>query len=167
MDDIAQEVLRHQYIYMPWEDGMDTVEAGKELALYVARKHRGRLTVVCPVKSSATHHDELAKLPIVTERSGAVVDAGVVLAFVNQDSSKLSARLWQEGVEVYRRLRQFKGAIERSGTEIIAVERFIISLDLSPGQHRVGARIFRVDRQGLFEQTPCVIERGFRASAPM
>jgi len=81
VDDIAQEVLRHQYIYMPWEDGMDTVEAGKELALYVARKHRGRLTVVCPVKSSATHHDELAKLPIVTERSGAVVDAGVVLAW--------------------------------------------------------------------------------------
>lgn len=81
MGDIAEEVLRHQYIYMPWKDGMDTVEAGKELALYVAKKHRGRLTVVCPVKSNATHHDELAKLPIVTERSGAVVDGGVVLAW--------------------------------------------------------------------------------------
>ncbi len=33
MDDIAEEVLRHQYIYMPWEAGMDTVEAGKERAL--------------------------------------------------------------------------------------------------------------------------------------
>jgi hypothetical protein len=79
--DIAEEVLRHQYIYMPWEDGLDAVEAGKELALYVARERRGRLTVVCPVKSNATDHDELAKLPIVTERSGAVVDGGVVLAW--------------------------------------------------------------------------------------
>jgi hypothetical protein len=81
VDDIAEEVLRHEYIYVPWEDEVDTVEAGKELALYVARKHCGRLTVVCPVKSNATHHDELAKLPIVTERSGAVVDGGVVLAW--------------------------------------------------------------------------------------
>ena len=81
MDDVAEEVLKHQYIYVPWIEGKDTAAAGKELGLYVARKHGGRLTVVCAIKSNATHHDELARLPIVTERSGAVVDGGVVLAW--------------------------------------------------------------------------------------
>src|SRR5262249_24912108 len=78
-----------------------------------------------------------------------------------------SASLWQAGVEVHRRLHQFKGAIERSGTEIIAIERFDISVMVSPGQHRSGAGVIRVDRQGLFEQTPCLVERRFRASARM
>lgn len=81
MGHIAEEVLRHQHIYMPWDDGMDTAEAGKRLALHAARKHRGQLTVVCPDKPSATYHDALARLPIVTERSGHVVDGGVVLAW--------------------------------------------------------------------------------------
>lgn len=81
MGDLAEEVLRHQYIYMPWEAGTDTLGAGKELALYVAREHCGHLTVVCPDKSCATEHNELARLPIVTERSGRVVDGGVVLAW--------------------------------------------------------------------------------------
>src|SRR5712692_4649186 len=58
------------------------------------------------------------------ERGGSleVSHGGVVLALVNQDMSKLSVSLRQAGVEVYSRLRQFKGAIERSGTEIIAIE---------------------------------------------
>lgn len=81
MDDVAAEVLKHQYIYVPWIERKDTAEAGKELALYVAAKYGGRLTVVCAIKSNAIHHDELAGLPIVTERSGAVVDGGVVLAW--------------------------------------------------------------------------------------
>lgn len=41
-----------------------------------------RLTVVCPRKSNAQWHDELARLPIVTERSGTVSDGGIVLAWV-------------------------------------------------------------------------------------
>src|SRR5262249_32829482 len=101
------------------------------------------------------------------EREGSLEfgEGVVVLALVQQDGSKLSASLRQEGVEVHCRLRQFKGAIERSGTEIIAIERFEISVEVSPGQHRRGARVARVDRKGLFEQTPCIIERCFRAPA--
>ncbi len=81
--------------------------------------------------------------------------------------SKLSASLRQARVEVDSRLRQLKGAIERSGTEIIAVERFDIGVQVSPGQGRSGARVIRVDHQALFEQTPRVIERRFRASVLM
>jgi hypothetical protein len=81
VDDIAEEVLRHQRIYMPWEEDSDTLEAGKELALHVASKRRARLTVVSVDRRSATYHDELSKLPIVTERSGTVEDGGVALAW--------------------------------------------------------------------------------------
>src|SRR5215813_8008771 len=100
------------------------------------------------------------------EREGALKfgDGGVVPVLVKQDVSKLSPSLRQEGVEVHRRLRQFKGAIERSGTEIIAIERFEISAEVSPRQHRSGARVIWVDRQASFEHTPRVIERGFGAS---
>ena len=81
MADIMEEVLLHQYIYVPWIKGKDTVEAGKELGLYVAGHYRVQPTVVCALKSNATDHDELAKLPIVSERSGSVADGGVVLAW--------------------------------------------------------------------------------------
>src|SRR5215831_17748557 len=103
------------------------------------------------------------------EREGALEfsDCGVVLVLPKQDMSKLSASLWQASVEAHRRIRQFKGAIERSGTEIIAVERFVISVKVSPGQHRSGARVIRIDREGLFEQTPSFIEQGFGTSALM
>ncbi len=37
--------------------------------------------MVAPQKNSATHHPELAKLEIVTERSGSPRDGGVVLAW--------------------------------------------------------------------------------------
>jgi hypothetical protein len=65
-------------------------------------------------------------------------DRGVVLALPKQDISKLGASLWQAGVEVHPRLRQFKRAIERSGTEIVAIERFDISVEVSPRQLRSG-----------------------------
>src|SRR5260370_15998221 len=81
-------------------------------------------------------------------------DGGVVLTLVKQDISKLSARLWQAGVEVHSRLRQFQGAIERGGTEIIAIERVDIGEKMSPRQHRRGARGSRGRRQGKFEQKP-------------
>src|SRR5262249_44410934 len=92
-------------------------------------------------------------------------DSGVVPALEKQDVSKLGASLRQTGVEVHRRLRQFNCAIDRGGTEIVTIEGFDISAEVSPGQHGNGARISSVDRQGLFEQAPCVIQRGFRASA--
>ncbi len=79
--DIAAEVMKHRYIYVPWGSGLDTVEAGKALGLHVAKKHDARLTVLATLKSNAEHHAELAKLPIVTERSGGVSDGGVVLAW--------------------------------------------------------------------------------------
>ena len=56
---------------------------------------------------------------IGVEREGALEfgDGGVVPALENQDRSKLSASLRKAGVEVDRRPRQFKGAIERGGTD--------------------------------------------------
>src|SRR5258708_7475399 len=106
---------------------------------------------------------------IGVEREGSLEfgDGGVVLAIPQQDVSKLATGLWQAGVEVHRHLRRFKGAIERSGTEIVSIVRVDILTEVSPGQHRSGARIIRVDRQTLFEQTPSVIERCIRASAQM
>lgn len=74
------EVLKHRYIYVPRGTEKDKIQAGKQLGLAVAREHRASLTVVAPNKSSATHHPELAKLEIVTERSGYPEDVGVVLA---------------------------------------------------------------------------------------
>src|SRR5262249_25429498 len=72
---------------------------------------------------------------IGVEREGSLPfgDGGVVLALVKQDISKLSASLWQAGVEEDGRLRQFQGAIERSRIEIIAIERFGISKEMSLG----------------------------------
>jgi hypothetical protein len=58
-------------------------------------------------------------------------DGGVVLALEMQDRSKLRASLWQAWVEVHGCLRQFKGAIERSGTEIVAIVRLDISVVVS------------------------------------
>src|SRR5262245_50820762 len=49
--------------------------------------------------------------------------AGVVLALEKQDISKLSVSFRQAGVEMHSRLRQFKGAIECRGNEVIAIKR--------------------------------------------
>lgn len=75
------EVLNHRYVYVPRGTEKDTIQLGKELGLAVAREHRAHLTVVAPRKDSATHHPELAKCDIVTERSGYPQDGGVVLAW--------------------------------------------------------------------------------------
>lgn len=82
MSDIDPEYVEHQYLYVPWTEGLDSFRLGKALARYVADHYRARLTVVCPQKSNAEDHGELAKRPIVTERSGTVTDGGVVLAWV-------------------------------------------------------------------------------------
>lgn len=76
-----EELLEHRYIYVPRGTKQDTLQRGKALGLAVARGHRAHLTVVAPRKDSATHHSELAKLDIVTERSGYPQDGGVVLAW--------------------------------------------------------------------------------------
>lgn len=82
MTNIDPEYLKHQYLYVPWTDKIDTFSAGKALGLHVAGHFKARLTVVCPQKSNAASHPELAKRTIVTERSGSVADGGVVLAWV-------------------------------------------------------------------------------------
>ncbi|GHE36781.1 hypothetical protein GCM10017673_44140 [Streptosporangium violaceochromogenes] len=81
MSDQLVEVLKHRFIYVPWGAEKDTIEPDKRLGLAVARKHGARLTFLCAQKSNATHHPELAKVEIVTERSGFVRDGGVVLAW--------------------------------------------------------------------------------------
>src|SRR5258708_6847014 len=106
---------------------------------------------------------------IGVEREGSLKfrDGGVVLALPQQDKSELTASLWQAGVEVHRGLSQFERPIDRSWIRPIAVGRVGIRGDVSGGQHRVGAGVVRVDRQGLFEETPCVVERRFSASVEM
>src|SRR5262249_18875191 len=56
---------------------------------------------------------------IGVEREGSLEfgDGCVVLVLVKQDMSKLSAGLWQAGVEVHRFRRKLKGAVQRSRTE--------------------------------------------------
>lgn len=81
MSRALEELLEHRYIYVPRGTEKDTIQRGKALGLAVAREHRAHLTVVAPRRDSATHHPELAKLDIVTERSGYPQDGGVVLAW--------------------------------------------------------------------------------------
>lgn len=81
MSEIDPEYLKHQYLYLPWVEGLDSVGAGKALGLYVAQQHRARLTIVTVQKSNASFHSEFNKLPVVTERAGSVQDGGVVLAW--------------------------------------------------------------------------------------
>lgn len=81
MTDLDAEYLNHQYLYVPWVDGVETHNLGKALAIVLADHYRAPLTVLCPQKSNALHHPELAKRAIVTERSGGVQDGGVVLAW--------------------------------------------------------------------------------------
>lgn len=80
MVELTEELLRHKYIFVPW-GGRSTVEDGKRVGLYVHSRLGGGLTVVCPYRKGVANHDELAKLPVVTQRSGQVPDGGVVLAF--------------------------------------------------------------------------------------
>ena len=81
MSDRLDEVLKHKHVYVPRGETKDTLQPGKLLGLAVARAHRVPLTVLAPQKNSARFHAELAKLGIVTERSGRVSDGGVVLAW--------------------------------------------------------------------------------------
>lgn len=81
MSDLLDEVLKHQYIYVPNDPATDTIELGMHLGLAVAQAHHGPLTILAPTKSSATAHPALAKLRIVTERSGHIPEGGVVLAW--------------------------------------------------------------------------------------
>lgn len=81
MSDLMEKVLEHRYIYVPRGTEKDTLELGKKLGLAVARGHRARLTVLSVQKGGATHHAELAKQTIVSERSGYIQDGGVVLVW--------------------------------------------------------------------------------------
>lgn len=79
MTSLEDEVLSHQFIYVPWVDDKPVYQHTPQLALYLQKEHRARLTVVCNMKSNVP--DSLQKVPAVTERSGSVVDGGVVFAY--------------------------------------------------------------------------------------
>ncbi|MER7609746.1 hypothetical protein [Nocardioides sp. NPDC127503] len=81
MSDLLDEAHNHRYIYVPRGEVKDSLTLGKELGLAVARARQLPLTVLTPQKISATHHAELAKLTIVTERSGHIADGGVVMVW--------------------------------------------------------------------------------------
>ncbi len=100
MSDRLGEVLKHQYVYVPRGTTKDTLQPGKLLGLAVARAHRVPLTVLAPQKNSATFHDELAKLEIVTERSGRLDDRGVVLAWCPRFKTMEKAQHLEKSVVV-------------------------------------------------------------------
>lgn len=81
MSDRLEEALKHGNIYVPRGTQKDTLGPGKRLGLALARQHRAHLTVLSVQRSGATHHPELAKESVVTERSGHIPDGGVVLAW--------------------------------------------------------------------------------------
>lgn len=81
MADALEEALKHQFVYVPRVPSKDTLPFGVRLGLAVARARRARLTVLAPRKDSAASRAELAKLDIVTERSGYLADGGVVLVW--------------------------------------------------------------------------------------
>src|SRR5260370_28420326 len=82
-------------------------------------------------------------------------NGGVVPALEEQDISKRSASLWQGAVEMHSCLCQFKNAIERGGTEIIAIVRTEKGAQGGPRQHPGGARVIPVRPHGAFPQTAC------------
>jgi len=79
MASLEDELPMHQFIYVPWVDDKPVYQSTPQLALYLQKKHHARLTVMCNMKSNAP--DGLGKAPVVTERSGSVVDGGVVFAY--------------------------------------------------------------------------------------
>ncbi|MFS0701956.1 hypothetical protein AB6N24_18465 [Cellulomonas sp. 179-A 4D5 NHS] len=79
--DQLERVLAHQQVYVPRRIGIDTIGSGKHLGLAVAARLGRRLTVLAPNRSSTMQHPELARLDVVTERSGRLNDGGVVLAW--------------------------------------------------------------------------------------
>lgn len=81
MSDRLQDAMKHRFIYVPRGREKDTLALGRWLGLEVARHRHATLTVLSVQKGGAAHHPELAKLPIVTERSGSILDGGVVLAW--------------------------------------------------------------------------------------
>jgi hypothetical protein len=83
MASIDDELLRHQYFYIPWVEtpapAPEPFQIAAPLAAYLAQQRKARLTVVTIQKSTAP--EALRKSTIVTQRSGTVMDGGVVLAF--------------------------------------------------------------------------------------
>jgi len=79
MPTVADELLKHQYIYVPWNETEHTSDLGVGIALHLQRQHRLPLTVVVSLKSNIP--DELRKCDSVSERSGYADDGGVVLAY--------------------------------------------------------------------------------------
>ena len=82
---LRDELLRHQYIYVPWAQEKPIYKAGAGLAQLIASHHRARLTIASPTKS--TIPDDMARLPYVTDRVGAVPDGGVVLAYLPSEKT--------------------------------------------------------------------------------
>lgn len=59
--ELDPNLVKHQYLYVPWGDRVDTIKIGKALGLYVAQHFKARPTVVCPLKANANYHDEFKK----------------------------------------------------------------------------------------------------------
>lgn len=80
-EELDPNLLKHQYLYVPWTDGIDMLAVGEALGLYVAQHFKVRPTIVTVNKQSVSTRRNFAKLNIVTERSGFVPENTVVIAW--------------------------------------------------------------------------------------
>lgn len=82
-EELDPNLLTHQYLYVPWTDGVDMLAIGEALGLYVAQHFKVRPTIVTVTvtKQSVSTRRSFEKLNIVTERSGFVPENSVVIAW--------------------------------------------------------------------------------------
>jgi hypothetical protein len=76
---LSDDLVSHQYIYVPWIDEHPIYEIAAPLALHLQKHFHAPLTVVCQQKSGVP--ELLRKSAVVTERSGDVRDGGIVLVY--------------------------------------------------------------------------------------
>lgn len=81
LEELDPNLLTHQYLYVPWTDGVDMLAIGEALGLYVAQYFKVRPTIVTVTKQSVSTRRSFEKLNIVTERSGFVPENSVVIAW--------------------------------------------------------------------------------------
>ena len=76
---MSDELLKHEYIYVPWVKSERKSELAVQIAVHLQQHYRAPLTVVVTRKPDVP--DALSRWPSVSERSGYAEDGGVVLAY--------------------------------------------------------------------------------------
>src|SRR5262249_10480914 len=87
-------------------------------------------------------------------------DRRLMLAPANKNKPQVGVRLRQIGVELYGFASQMIRPVEGSGVQMVAIQRVKPSVHMGPGKPSVGARVIRVERNGLLQQTQDLVELG-------